>query len=39
MGAVVHNLIAFGKRWDIEAVGRTGYVRLAGDGGPVAAAR
>jgi glycogen debranching enzyme len=25
----VHNLVAFGQRWDIEAVGRTGYVRLA----------
>jgi glycogen debranching enzyme len=26
----VHNLIAFGQRWDIEAVGRTGHVRLVG---------
>jgi glycogen debranching enzyme len=25
----VHDLMAFGQRWDIEAVGRTGYVRLA----------
>jgi glycogen debranching enzyme len=25
----VHNLVAFGQRWDIEAVGRTGHVRLA----------
>jgi glycogen debranching enzyme len=25
----IHNLIAFGRHWDIEAVGRTGYVRLA----------
>jgi glycogen debranching enzyme len=32
----VQNLVAFKKRWDIEAVGRTGHVRLAGDGGPVA---
>jgi glycogen debranching enzyme len=26
----VHDLMAFGRRWDIEATGRTGYVRLAG---------
>jgi hypothetical protein len=25
----IHDLVAFGQRWDIEAVGRTGYVRLA----------
>ena len=25
----IHNLVAFGQHWDIEAVGRTGYVRLA----------
>jgi hypothetical protein len=25
----VHDLSAFGTKWDLEAVGRKGYVRLA----------
>jgi hypothetical protein len=25
----IHNLIAFGQRWDIEVLGTTGSIRLA----------
>src|SRR5206468_1687213 len=27
----LHGVHAFGKRWDVEAVGTNGYVRLSGD--------